>query len=425
MTLASFVIAPLFEHIDGIFSFQQHVNTVLSLPLVSIFFVGIATSLPDAFAAKVGFAVGVVAIAAGLFVPEQYLHFFHVYFVAFVLAVSSVFIATYIPCLRRMCGQIGRPISYVQRTDKAVVDLARWRPTYRLVAGLMVVLATLIISLQIGSKELFYSFWALWLAVLSTLLFWTAASTPAQKKADLGRQAKEMPKNPMEADDTVVGAEYIEGVVEQQNLYPVDKHFLLHGRTGRNPSNTISKVAACLVATLGIASAIARIKAQHARDHFFSVLAPCILLNRSILAIDTLAQSTLLPLVIPQRQRRLQEAQPETLDAAVWQAPAADAREISRWKLSRQWQVNRLPFQCDPLDRVYVISARGEEGRERRKKLKKDLREHLRMKYGLPGDAKCFHSYVVSLPGALFLAKANRPLKAAPGDMIDYLKDCS
>ncbi|OLQ15491.1 hypothetical protein AK812_SmicGene249 [Symbiodinium microadriaticum] len=39
-----------------------------------------------------------------------------------------------------------------------------------------------------------------------------------------------------------------------------------------NPSNTISKVAACLVATLGIASAMARIKAQHARDHFFSGL---------------------------------------------------------------------------------------------------------------------------------------------------------
>lgn len=218
MTLASFVIAPLFEHIDGIFSFQQHVNTVLSLPLVSIFFVGIATSLPDAFAEKVGFAVGVVAIAAGQFVPESYLHFFHVYFLAFVLAVSSVFIATYIPCLRRMCGRIGRPISYVQRTDKAVVDLVRWRPTYILVAGLMVVLTTLIVSLQIGSEELFYSFWALWLVVLTTLLFWTAASTPVQKKADLGRQATEMPENPMEADDTVVGAEYIKGVVEQQNL---------------------------------------------------------------------------------------------------------------------------------------------------------------------------------------------------------------
>jgi hypothetical protein len=39
----------------------------VSLPLVVVFLVGVCSSIPDAFAAKFGFAVGVVAIIGGLF----------------------------------------------------------------------------------------------------------------------------------------------------------------------------------------------------------------------------------------------------------------------------------------------------------------------------------------------------------------------
>merc|ERR1712110_1381576 len=61
LTIVSFFIAPMLASIDSIFGFLQQMNTIVSLPIVTIFFVGIATSMPDSFAAKVGFAVGVVA----------------------------------------------------------------------------------------------------------------------------------------------------------------------------------------------------------------------------------------------------------------------------------------------------------------------------------------------------------------------------
>ena len=49
-------------------------NTIVSLPLVVVFLTGVASSIPDAFAAKFGFAVGVVAIIGGQFLRFLQLH---------------------------------------------------------------------------------------------------------------------------------------------------------------------------------------------------------------------------------------------------------------------------------------------------------------------------------------------------------------
>lgn len=212
MTLGSFVVAPLFQKIDVIFSFQQHVNTIISLPLVVIFLVGIGTSLPDAFAAKCGFAVGVCAVVAGQFVPEETLHYFHTFFIAFVLATLTILVTTYVPCIRRLCGQAPKPVAHVQRLGAAKVEMRPWRPVHPLVCGLLAVLAVLIISLQLGSEALFYTFWAFWLMVLVTLLFWRVRPKENPRKPEM---KVEIPAdNPVVADDHVVGAGYIQGVNE-------------------------------------------------------------------------------------------------------------------------------------------------------------------------------------------------------------------
>ncbi|CAK9007617.1 Uncharacterized symporter YidK [Durusdinium trenchii] len=131
-------------------------NTIISLPLVVIFLVGIGTSLPDAFAAKCGFAVGVCAVVAGQF--EETLHYFHTFFIAFVLATLTILVTTYVPCIRRLCGQAPKPVAHVQRLGAAKVEMRPWRPVHPLVCGLL--------------EALFYTFWAFWLMVLVTLLFW-------------------------------------------------------------------------------------------------------------------------------------------------------------------------------------------------------------------------------------------------------------
>eukprot|EP00434_Breviolum_minutum_P001588 symbB.v1.2.001403.t1/scaffold75.1/size348941/9 len=207
MTLGSFVVAPLFQHIDVIFSFQQHVNTIISLPLVVVFLVGICSSVPDAFAAK--------------FVPEEVLHYFHTFFIAFVISILGTFAATYVPFVRKVFGQTPKPVPHVQRRDANLVETIPWRPVHGLVVALLIVLSLLIISLQLGAEWLFYAFWALWLVVLVVLLTWnvrssrgsntrsatTKSTTKQEQNADKMEGA-----NPMAADDTVVGADYIKGV---------------------------------------------------------------------------------------------------------------------------------------------------------------------------------------------------------------------
>jgi len=222
MTLGSFVVAPLFQHIDVIFSFQQHVNTIISLPLVVVFLVGICSSVPDAFAAKFGFALGVIAIVAGQFVPEEVLHYFHTFFIAFVISILGTFAATYVPFVRKVFGQTPKPVPHVQRRDANLVETIPWRPVHGLVVALLIVLSLLILSLQLGAEWLFYAFWALWLVVLVVLLTWsvrssrrgsntrsatTKSTTKQEQNADNMEGA-----NPMAADDTVVGADYIKGV---------------------------------------------------------------------------------------------------------------------------------------------------------------------------------------------------------------------
>eukprot|EP00933_Yihiella_yeosuensis_P029096 TRINITY_DN22806_c0_g1_i3.p1 TRINITY_DN22806_c0_g1~~TRINITY_DN22806_c0_g1_i3.p1 ORF type:complete len:607 (-),score=85.80 TRINITY_DN22806_c0_g1_i3:214-2034(-) len=167
LTLASFIIAPLLSRIDTIFSFLQQANTIVSLPIIVIFFIGIAASLPDAFAAKIGFFVGLLVCICGQFIPD--VHYLHVYFVSFLLAAGVMALFTYVPLIRKHC-KLEEAVPYVQRVGGNFVSLQRWRFLYVQVTIIIALLVTLVLSLQFGSSGLFLAFWAIWLVAIITMM---------------------------------------------------------------------------------------------------------------------------------------------------------------------------------------------------------------------------------------------------------------
>ena len=70
-----------------------------------------------------------VAIFAIRFVPEETLHYFHTFFIAFVISILGTFAATYVPFLRRVFGQSAKPVPHVQRRDANLVETIPWRQT--------------------------------------------------------------------------------------------------------------------------------------------------------------------------------------------------------------------------------------------------------------------------------------------------------
>merc|ERR1711972_820496 len=148
LTVVSFVIAPQLAHVDSIFSFLQQANSIVSLPIVTVFFVGIATALPDALSARVGFVVALVACGLGQLVDG--LHFLHLFFVCFLLAAAAMALVTYAPALRTSLG-LAAPVLYQQEEGANKVDITPWKFLYPVIGMILTLLAILIVALQIGS----------------------------------------------------------------------------------------------------------------------------------------------------------------------------------------------------------------------------------------------------------------------------------
>mmetsp|Transcript_121691 Transcript_121691/g.389302 ORF Transcript_121691/g.389302 Transcript_121691/m.389302 type:complete len:265 (-) Transcript_121691:366-1160(-) len=180
LTLCSFFIAPLLEHVSSIFDFLQGVNSIVSLPIVTVFFVGIAASLPDAFAAKVGFAVAAVTVGIGQFVPN--LQFLDLFFICFLLATASMALVTYFPAVRKSLGREPMTSPY-ECKGTGVVDMTPWRPMYAIGCAIVVLLTLLVVSLQLASAWLFVVFWCAWLLVLGFLLLSPTTTASAAKPA--------------------------------------------------------------------------------------------------------------------------------------------------------------------------------------------------------------------------------------------------
>eukprot|EP00929_Paragymnodinium_shiwhaense_P020648 TRINITY_DN13694_c0_g1_i2.p1 TRINITY_DN13694_c0_g1~~TRINITY_DN13694_c0_g1_i2.p1 ORF type:complete len:418 (-),score=61.33 TRINITY_DN13694_c0_g1_i2:535-1788(-) len=160
LTLASIIVAPQLEGVESIFDWLQLTRTFFSLPVTACFVVGIFTTLPDAYAAKFGLTVGAVSYGISQAIPN--IHYLHKFFLCFCVALASVAVATYTPCLRKCFGQVGKPSRYVEEV-KAVVNLANFPALWiiTLLTAFNVVIIT--VSFQFSSIALFWTFCAMWL----------------------------------------------------------------------------------------------------------------------------------------------------------------------------------------------------------------------------------------------------------------------
>lgn len=206
LTCASFVIAPQLEHVGGIYMFLQKMNSIVSLPIVSVFFIGVATALPDAFSAKVGFSVAVLAVALGQFLPN--IQFLHVFFVCFCVSTATTATMTYWPRIRKLFGIAPVPTPYCPSTDRAKVSMVAWPYLNVFNVSTVLLLALLVVSLELGLFWMFVVFLCSWaLAVLALVLAPTRAVTVPVSTCKMPEKGKTKDDNELMADDTEMNHE--------------------------------------------------------------------------------------------------------------------------------------------------------------------------------------------------------------------------
>jgi len=203
LTLGSFILAPVLGQAPSLLVALQLASTVVGLPILSIFFVGIALKLPDALAGKTGFVVGLlIVILMQPLTPDFPFYsgeppafaiissFFHVFSLAFLLAMLVIIIMTYWPGLRSLLGGAPRPTPFVEKENQAHVDMTPWQAMPTVIVSLCAVLLLLLASLQYASEGGFYLFWALWFLSFCVLVF--APVPEAAKPESIGKAAASM-----------------------------------------------------------------------------------------------------------------------------------------------------------------------------------------------------------------------------------------
>jgi len=169
LTVASILIAPHLESVESIFDLIQKIKTLCSLPIITMFIIGILFKLPDAFAAKAALVLGTIIYGIWhLGIGEP--HFLHQYFGSFVLACGIMFVATYLPPLRRLFGVPPRPESYEESKGLSKVNTAQWHMLYPMVGMVTALVLLLTVALQFGSFTLFCIFGVAWFVGLLILI---------------------------------------------------------------------------------------------------------------------------------------------------------------------------------------------------------------------------------------------------------------
>ncbi len=138
MTVVSVIVAPLLVKAGGIFNYLQTMNALYFIPILAVVLIGMSTRRVPASAAKFGLIGGVVAIAAGYFLPpfnrvlevmSQY------YFVALVFA--GLLIAML------LIGKIRpRKTPYVA-VDAGMTDMTPWRGAPYVAGALILVVVAI------------------------------------------------------------------------------------------------------------------------------------------------------------------------------------------------------------------------------------------------------------------------------------------
>jgi SSS family solute:Na+ symporter len=204
LSLFAYALAPQLSGMDSIFDYLQRLNAITSLPIVSIFVLGLATRVPDAFAAKAGFTVGVLSYAGCQFLDgvEGAPHWLHLYGICFVGAILTMIAATYCTPLRRCFCQAPLPEPFVQKSGGNVVDMTPFRGLYPYCGAITALVVLISVALQAGSESLFLVFWACWGVALVALLF--VLQVKAGTKAPAGTKAEPCSDDKSEASSVTV-----------------------------------------------------------------------------------------------------------------------------------------------------------------------------------------------------------------------------
>jgi len=112
---------------------------------------------------------------------------------------------------------------------------------------------------------------------------------------------------PLPIDETRYG-EQVRWLVDREAQKPPEWRVLLLDKTFRKASNTVPNVSGYLVGVLGLPSGLARQKTEHARDHYFSVVAAETEWSDAIRKAQLLQSRGLVVRVVPGTSRSSPEA---------------------------------------------------------------------------------------------------------------------
>ncbi len=120
LAVSAMVLAPLLAQMESIFAYLQKVNGLYSVPIISIFLVGLLTRRAPASSAKLAMAVGIASYGFFTFFPIDGLHWLHGYFICFCSAVLTMVIGA------QLSPKSDEEVARSDERPEAPVDMTPW-----------------------------------------------------------------------------------------------------------------------------------------------------------------------------------------------------------------------------------------------------------------------------------------------------------
>ncbi len=120
LAITSMALAPMLAQMESIFAYLQKVNGLYSVPIISIFLVGLLTKRATAGSAKLAMGVGLLSYGYFTFFPIEGLHWLHGYFICFLAAVMTMLVGG------QISPKTAEEIAKSDERPEAPVDLTPW-----------------------------------------------------------------------------------------------------------------------------------------------------------------------------------------------------------------------------------------------------------------------------------------------------------
>lgn len=120
LAVASMALAPQLAQLESIFAYLQKINGLYSVPIISIFLVGLLSERAPASSAKAAMIVGLLSYGYLTFFPVEGLHWLHAYFICLMLAVLTLLTGA------KLKPKSDEEVAYSSERPPAPVDLTPW-----------------------------------------------------------------------------------------------------------------------------------------------------------------------------------------------------------------------------------------------------------------------------------------------------------